>query len=221
MKKKTLETPENTQGISRREMVHRLMGGAAGGLIVPAAAIARPQAAAPAAPSADTAEAPKVATGKWTPLFLDPHQVATLTVIAEHIVPGSSKAGVTPFVDLLLSVDIRENQEKFIASLSMMDGESLRRYGSPFKDLSETRQIELLTAASTPARDQASSKETAILPGFAASSKLPASVLYDHFEILKGWISKAYYSSEVGMKELGWTGQYYFASFPSCEHSGT
>jgi hypothetical protein len=35
---------------------------------------------------------------------------------------------------------------------------------------------------------------------------------------LKGWISVAYYSSEIGMKELGWTPDRVFASFPGCEH---
>ena len=42
--------------------------------------------------------------------------------------------------------------------------------------------------------------------------------LRDHFDNLKGWISGAYYSSEVGMRELGWTGQVMFESFPGCEH---
>src|SRR6266567_345778 len=43
-------------------------------------------------------------------------------------------------------------------------------------------------------------------------------VLYDHFENLKGWISGAYYSTEAGMRELGWNGEYVFESFPGCEH---
>jgi hypothetical protein len=43
--------------------------------------------------------------------------------------------------------------------------------------------------------------------------------LHGHFENLKGWISGAYYSSEVGMRELGWTGDRVFASFPGCEHT--
>jgi hypothetical protein len=35
---------------------------------------------------------------------------------------------------------------------------------------------------------------------------------------LKGWVSGAYYSSEMGMRELGWTEDRVFASFPGCEH---
>jgi len=44
------------------------------------------------------------------------------------------------------------------------------------------------------------------------------SELYSHFENLKSWISGAYYSSEVGMRELGWTGDYVFEAFPGCAH---
>lgn len=37
---------------------------------------------------------------------------------------------------------------------------------------------------------------------------------------MKGWVVGAYYSSEVGMRELGWTGDVMFESFPGCEHPG-
>ena len=30
----------------------------------------------------------------------------------------------------------------------------------------------------------------------------------------------AYYSSEIGMRELGWTENRFFASFPGCTHPG-
>ena len=42
--------------------------------------------------------------------------------------------------------------------------------------------------------------------------------LRDHLDHLKGWIAGAYYSSEAGLKELGYTGQMFFASFPDCTH---
>jgi hypothetical protein len=35
---------------------------------------------------------------------------------------------------------------------------------------------------------------------------------------LKAWIVGAYYSSEQGMRELGWNGNYAFESYPSCDH---
>jgi len=35
---------------------------------------------------------------------------------------------------------------------------------------------------------------------------------------LKEWIVGAYYSSEQGMKELGWDGNFAFEKYPTCEH---
>ena len=132
-------------------------------------------------------------------------------MLAEVIVPGSTKAEVVPFLDLLFSVDTVENQENFIASLSAIDGEALKRDQAPFKDITEARQIELLKAASTAAPGQPPEGK-----GHTASTSptdSSASLLRDHFENLKTWISKAYYSSEVGMTELGWKDEYFYETF--------
>jgi hypothetical protein len=162
----------------------------------------------------------KVAAAEWAPEFLDSHQNETLIVLAERIVPGSTKAQVNRFIDLLLSVDNSENQQKFNNSLSALDGESLNRYGHPFKAIAEAQQSELLTTASTEKPGRAEGKgdwSWFDVPAKEGSEPLRVT-LRDHFENLKGWVSGAYYSSEVGMRELGWTGDVYFDSFPGCQH---
>ncbi|MCL5004947.1 MAG: gluconate 2-dehydrogenase subunit 3 family protein [Acidobacteria bacterium] len=209
--------PEKQRGINRREMVQRLVGGAAGGLVVPAVAAAHP--AHPlfmdhAAASKQGAEAP---TANWNSAVLDQHQIETLSALAERIVPGSTKAGVAPFVDLLLSVETLENQQAFLASLSAIDGESRRRYNFPFKELTEDRQNELLKIVSAVARSQSTGDESSSPSEAASQPVLSLSVLNKHFENLKSWVSKVYYSSEVGRKELGWTGSYVWPTFPGCE----
>jgi hypothetical protein len=40
-----------------------------------------------------------------------------------------------------------------------------------------------------------------------------------HFQELKGWVVGGYYSSEIGMRELGWTGNMFYGDFPGCTHS--
>ena len=35
---------------------------------------------------------------------------------------------------------------------------------------------------------------------------------------LKSWVAGAHYSSEAGMKELGFTGSVFFQTFPACTH---
>ena len=42
----------------------------------------------------------------------------------------------------------------------------------------------------------------------------------DHFEEIKTRVSGAYYSSETGMRELGFTGRTFFEGFPGCTHPG-
>ncbi len=201
-------------------MVQRLAGGMGAGFFLPAVAASHPihkhLADAEALEAADA----KVAAADWSPEFLDAHQNETLVALAEPIVPGSTKAQVNRFIDLLLSVDTLENQQKFNNSLSAFDAESLKRFEHPFKALTEDQQNQLLTAASTEERGQPEGKKD--WSWFAVPSKEPTEpprvTLRDHFENLKGWISGAYYSSEIGMRELGWTGEMFFDSFPGCQH---
>ena len=51
-----------------------------------------------------------------------------------------------------------------------------------------------------------------------ASTADASSPIRTHFENLKEWIVGGYYSSEIGMRELGWTGQLFFDKLPGCDH---
>ena len=129
--------------------------------------------------------------------FLHQEQYQELAALAERIIPGSEKAQVNPFIDLLLSVDAEKNQRDFVEGLAAFEAESGKRFGKHLTALEGAQLDELLTDASA---------------GKAAE-------LQPHFENLKGWIAGAYYSSEMGMRELGWTPDRVFASFQGCEHS--
>jgi Gluconate 2-dehydrogenase subunit 3 len=213
------ETPSEVRGINRRQVMRRMLGTAGAGIALPGLAVGHPvhnhlmsdsTVAAAEATAADTA---------WQPIFLDPHQNETLVALAERIVPNSTTAQVNRFVDLLISVDTQENQKKFLASLGAFDHEGIARYHQPFKDLTEDQQIEMLTAASTAKAGGRSDDASGAGSGAAAKQgEEPTLTMRDHFENVKGWVSGAFYSSEVGMRELGWTGQVVWESFPGCEH---
>lgn len=211
------QTPR--RGISRREMVQRLFGGAGAGMFLPGVAAAHPI-HKHLADSAVMAQADaQAAVENWTPAFLDPHQNETLVVLAERIVPGSTKAQVNRFIDLLLGVDSQDNQKKFLASLSAFEAEALDRYGHAYKNLTEEQQNQILTVASTEKSARKEGQGNASSGDSLQEPSRPHRVtLRDYFENLKGWVSGAYYSSEVGMRELGWTGDYFFESFPGCQH---
>lgn len=123
------------------------------------------------------------------------------------------------FIDLLLSVDTQENQKKFLASLSAFDAEAINRHHQPFKDLTEGQQNAIVTQAST---EKAGQENGADWSWFSVPSKEGSEevhiTLRDYFENLKTWVSGAYYSSEAGMKELGWTGQVMWDSYRGCQH---
>jgi hypothetical protein len=189
-------------------MVQRLLAAMSAGAAWPAAAISHPVWKI-LRNDAVLAEAEELGLADWQPVFLNAQQNETLIALAERIVPGSTKAQVNRFLDLLLSVDQREHQEKFAESLAAFDAEARKQFGEGFPSLSDQQKDSLLTkAAAGPANVHGSDPH-------AVERQSP---LHKHFENLKGWVSGAYYSSEMGMRELGWTGDYAYETFPGCEH---
>jgi len=144
-------------------------------------------------------EAEKLGAAGWKPVFLSAQQDEALVALAETIVPGSAKAEVNRFIDLLLSVDKPEQQHGFVESLAAFDAKAHEQFGKTFAALDDRQRNILLRDASR---------------GPVAGT----SPLYEHFHHLKVWFRGAYYSSEVGMRELGWTGDYVYAKAPGCEH---
>ncbi|MGH9435981.1 MAG: gluconate 2-dehydrogenase subunit 3 family protein [Terriglobia bacterium] len=224
-------TPEsgNTEpaprvGMNRREMVRRLATAMTAGTAiaaVPGVAAAHPVHKHTMSDSTMQRAEAAAADKNWSPLFFDPHQNETFIVLAERIIPGSTGAQVNRFVDLLLSVDSLDEQKRFVNSLSAFEAYSLTNFQRPFKDLTEGQQNQVLTVASTekPGSDLGKAGREHILgPSTHETTAERHLTLRDHFENLKHWVSGAYFSSEPGMKSMGWTGQVYFSSFPGCQH---
>jgi len=207
-------------GLTRREMIRRLVNGAGAGAVFAGTAGAHPIYKHLADGALLAAAEAHIPAGAWTPKSLDAHQSETLLLLAERLVPNSGKAQVNRFIDLLLNVDTAETRQRFSDSLAVFDRESASRFGHAFKDIPKARQDELLTAFSkeTPSLERSGrghSDEDAPPEKPPAESHL---TLRDHFENLKTWVTGAYYSSEIGMRELGWTGMYFFQEFPGCQH---
>jgi hypothetical protein len=206
--------------LSRREMIRRLVSGLGTGVVLARTALAHPIYKHLADGELLAGAEAQVAEGKWTPKFLSPHQNGTLLVLSERMVPNSSQAQVNRFIDLLLSVDTAETRQEFSNSLAVLDRESIRRFGRAFKDISEAKQNELLTifSAETLRHEETECGDADDAPAKKSVGLRPT--LRDHFENLKTWITGAYYSSEMGMRELGWTGMVFFDDFPGCQHQG-
>jgi hypothetical protein len=136
--------------------------------------------------------------------------------IAERVVPGSTKARVAPFIDQLLAVDTNDSQQEFLGAMGAFEMQAIDKFGKPWKSLTAAQQDELLTAASTGTSGRKTVGGDPRGRGGHAEGKATS---YDHFMNLRSWISGAYYSSEIGMRELGWTGEMFFTELPGCSHA--
>jgi len=183
--------------VSRRELAQKLLSGLAAGLVAPALSplhpIHRHLLNGSLLNSADEALA---AGSGYKPAFLSPPQMASLDNLAEALIPGSHKAQSAEFIDLLLSVDSPEHQQNFTASLAAMETSSTKAFHKGAAALTHAELQQLLEAA------------------LAADSPDHA-----HFENLKDWAIGAFYSSEIGMRELGWTPDRVFPTYPGCAHA--
>ncbi len=123
-------------------------------------------------------------------------------------------------IDLLLTVETAENQQNFTAALAALDGESTKSFNRAVSRVDVSQLNELLSRCTAqqpehPAQHDDSAadwKTNQVLPGPAPANSR------DHFENLKGWIVATYFSSEAGMRELGWTDDFYFDSPAECSH---
>jgi Gluconate 2-dehydrogenase subunit 3 len=207
-------------GVSRRELIRRLVAGAGAGALFAQTAMAHPVLKHLADGTLLASAEAHVPPGAWTPKVLNSHQNETLVMLAERIVPNSGKAQVNRFIDLLLSVDTAETQKNFKDSLAVFDRESMNRFGHAFKDVSEVKQNELLTAFAAEELSFDPAPLGVVDEGGPDGDASPGTprTLRDHFENLKLWTSGVYYSSEIGMREMGWTGVTFFLDFPGCQH---
>jgi hypothetical protein len=209
------------RALTRRQMVQRILAGMGAGMALPLVAASHPIHRLLSDDAIFSGADAQMAVADWKPLFLNASQNKALVALSEMIVPGSAKAQVNRFIDLLLSVDTPANQKNFSASISAMEDESQKRFGQPFAALKGDQQNELLTAASKEDVGDNGSRDNGLEARDSEGQPVGETghSLNDHFNNLKGWISGAYYSSETGMTELGWTGEYGFESYPSCQHA--
>ncbi len=132
----------------------------------------------------------------WQPAFLTSEQNEALVSLGECIVPGSAAAFCNRLIDLVLSIESKKTKQQMTDALAQFDREARAHHGNNFRNLKPEQQAEILTAAAR---------------GDGA--------LHGEFEAVKEWMADAYWSSEQGMRELGWKGRVAWASFDGCPHA--
>lgn len=145
--------------------------------------------------AAATANPAATATETSALLFLDQHAFDTLAILSEQIVPGSRAAKVAEFLDRLLAVESIETQKHVTQVIGSFERLARDTHGKPWKSLTAEQATALLTKVSG-------------LPG--------DDPMRQAFDGVKAAVAETYYSSEAGMKELGWTGNWAFTSPATC-----
>ncbi len=226
----------NKGRLTRRKLMRTLLAGAGTSLALPAVASTSSPGQDPAGAATPAAVPGADPSAPWRPLFLDEHQNETLVALGELIAPGSKKAEINRFIDLLLSVlppDAPQSfatgnsvpqgtayvpapaRQRLFNALAAFDAEARKRYGATFKALSETQQKSILSDASEAPPEPKTSSEK---PDHSASGE-KQSALHHHFRDLKSWVIGSYYSTEAGIREMGWTGNVFFPTYPGCKSS--
>lgn len=140
------------------------------------------QFAAIAAPASGLAQVSTLP--EWKPELFDAHQNETVIALSELIIPatdtpGAKAAFVNRWLDRLLSSGSQEQRDAFFSGLAWLDGHAISLHQKPFVRLTEPQQV-------------------AILKGLDSGQGPGA----QFFRMAKGYTSRLYYATEIGMREL-------------------
>jgi hypothetical protein len=190
--------------LNRRELLRNSL------MTFGAAAVMRSASARIFAPGEDASV--ELARAGWEPVFLNAHQNETLIALSDVIIPatdtpGAKAALVNRFLDLVLSAEPVKTQTEFVTALDWMDTGATERYKANFVSLSAEQKEDFLSLLAYSHKF------------FAWGATDAPFVGNEHFARLKEWIAAAYYSSPIGLKELGWDSWPARGYFAGCEHA--
>jgi gluconate 2-dehydrogenase gamma chain len=193
--------------MSRRELLKSLSAAAAG---APAARVLMLRLVTPEAAQqahrAVSAEKAASLTGGYTPKFFSAHQYKTLRELCQTIIPadhesgGAVEGGAPEFLDLIAS----ENQDiqlQLGGGIMWLDSECVERYGSNYVECSATHKDEILNLI---AFRKNAEKDSRLGPGV------------EFFSALRKGVADGFFTSEIGIKYLGYIGNTYLTEFPGC-----
>ena len=152
--------------------------------------------------AAEKAAAPAKA---YAPKFFSTHEYKTLRTLCQTIIPpdadsgGAIEAGAPEFIDLLTSEN-KDYQRILGGGMLWLDGVCSDRYDKLYLDCSPEQQKEIL--------DQISYRRNAVLNRGSQG--------IEFFSFLRNITADGFFTSEIGIKYLGYIGSTYLREFPGC-----
>jgi hypothetical protein len=207
-----MNTPDPTR-IDRRLAIKWIMTAGAGAVLLKTRALRAADSAAPgvprAAPSGGYGTDPDLMRaykpGDYWPLrFTDANRrtaaaLCDIVIPSDDLSPSASSVGVVDFVDEWVSAPYPDNVkdgETVMAGLAWMDAESRRRHGADFAGLAQAQRDALCADISL---------EVPIHHDLSAASKF--------FRRFRDLVAAGYYTTPVGMKDVGYVGNVPLARF--------
>jgi hypothetical protein len=141
----------------------------------------------------------------YRPIFFTAPEYALIERLTDLIIPtddtpGARDAGVSEFVDLMVSRD-PDLQREFRTGLSWLNTHSRKTLGNAFLMLNADQQ-------------------TALLEPLAYKKKFRSGEERGRkfFSLVREYTMMGFYTSEIGLKELDFPGLKFYAESPSCPH---
>lgn len=186
--------------VSRRDVLKSLAIGAA------ASSVLRVVPAQAAEYAHHMIAAEKSATKAYAPKFFNAHDYKTLQTLCETIIPadadsgGAIEGGAPEFIDLLTSENT-EYQRILSGGLLWLDSTCSDRYNAVF-------------LACSPAQQKAILDQIAYVNNAVSDPSLSQAV--EFFSFLRNMTADGFFTSEIGIKYLGYIGSTFLKEFPGC-----
>jgi hypothetical protein len=142
----------------------------------------------------------------YAPKFFSAREYKTLQMLCQTIIPadadsgGAIEAGAPEFIDLLTSEN-EDYQLTLGGGLLWLDGACADRYGKAYLDCSTEDQKQML-------QHIAFSDNAVTNPGLGQG--------IEFFAFLRSMTADGFFTSEIGIKYLGYIGSAYLTAFPGC-----
>lgn len=126
--------------------------------------------------------------------FFTPHEMATITLLADIIIPkdevsgSASDAKVPDFIEFIVK-DMPNHQTPMRGGLRWLDLQCLKRFSNPFMDCSQAQRMEIVDEIAWPAK---------------AKPEMQQGVSF--FNLMRNLTATGFYTSEIGLKDIGYQG---------------
>ena len=190
--------------IDRREAIKDLAAGVGGAVTLPILNnVAQAQTHQHHLAVAALTEEKAVSTA---PLFFNKHQYATVTELASLIIPtdetpGATEAKVNEYIDMIVGESDADLKRIYVDGLAWLDKTSRERFNKDFVEATANQQTEILT-------------EISQIKDPTPENQLQAKF----FKSIKNMTIDGFYTSKIGIEELGYIGNAVLDEFPGCTH---